>query len=104
VSRWTLEILPQAERDMLAIGEYLESVAGRAAAHEWIAAFESAILSLADNPHLGAESDLLGAGRRRLVVRPYLIIYRANDPDEVRVIRVVDGRRDLPRLFDSAAD
>jgi plasmid stabilization system protein ParE len=104
VSRWTLEILPHAERDMLAIGEHLESVAGRATAHEWIASFERAILSLADNPYLGAESDLLGAGRRRLVVRPYLIIYRVNDPDQVRVIRVVDGRRDLPRLFDSVTD
>jgi plasmid stabilization system protein ParE len=101
VSRWTLEILPQAERDMMAIGEYLESVASRATAHEWIAAFESAILSLADNPYLGAESDFLGAGRRRLVVRPYLIIYRITDPDQVRVIRVVDGRRNLPRLFES---
>jgi plasmid stabilization system protein ParE len=62
------------------------------------------ILSLADNPFIGAQSDHLGARRPRLVVGPYLIMYRVNDPDEVRVIRAVDGRRDLPRLFDRAAD
>lgn len=84
---------------MLEIGERLETQAGRTAALKWISAFERAILNLSDNPFLGAQSDLLGAGRRRLVLRPYLIVYRLVAPDLVKVLRVVDGRRDLPALF-----
>lgn len=83
---------------MTALGERLELAAGSRVAHKWIAAMEQAILSLGDNPWLGAESDLLGKGRRRLVLRPYLIVYRIVEPDTVLIVRVVDGRRHLPSI------
>jgi plasmid stabilization system protein ParE len=104
MSQWRLSIQPQAERDMRAIGEHLEKAAGPTTARTWTIRFETAILSLTDNPYLGAESDLLGAGRRRLVIRPYLIVYRVIEPEVIRIIRVVDGRRDLPRLFRNVGD
>lgn len=102
--RFTIEILPQAERDLLAIGAHLADQAGQNTARKWIDKFESAILLLSENPEIGAQSDLLGAGRRRLVLRPYLIVYRIKDPNLVRVIRIVDGRRDLPALFAESED
>ena len=104
MSHWRLVIQPQAERDMLSIGEHLEAAAGRATAQKWIGAFERAMLALEDNPYLGTESEFIGAGRRRLVVRPYLIVYRIDGPKSVRILRVIDGRRDLPRLFREVRD
>ncbi len=89
---------------MLEIGERLETAPGQAVARKWILAFERSILNLSDNPYIGAESDLLGKGRRRLVVWPYLIVYRVRAPKTVRIIRVVDGRQDLPRIFDNVED
>ena len=67
MSAWVLRVQPQAERDLIKIGARLENVAGRRVAHKWMITFEQAILGLGENPFLGAESDLLGEGRRRLV-------------------------------------
>lgn len=38
-------------------------------------------------------------GRRRLVLRPYLIVYSILSKDRVRVVRIVHGARDLPQLL-----
>jgi plasmid stabilization system protein ParE len=104
MSAWVLIVQPQAERDMLEIGERIAAAAGEAVALKWILAFERSILNLCDNPHIGAESDFLGKGRRRLVLRPYLIVYRVEAPYTVRIIRVVDGRQDLPAVFANVED
>ena len=74
MSGWALQVLPQAERDLLEIGERLEGSGGRDVARKWLLAIEQAIVSLGDNPYLGTESDLIGEGRRRLILRPYLIV------------------------------
>lgn len=62
---------------------------------------EARAFGLASQPYAGAEDSELG-GRRRVVVRPYLIVYRIVSADHVRVARIVHGARDLPALF--AAD
>ncbi|HEY3846175.1 MAG TPA: type II toxin-antitoxin system RelE/ParE family toxin [Acetobacteraceae bacterium] len=54
---------------------------------------------LASHPHLGrARDDDLGRGRRSFPVGEYIIIYRVVGAD-VRVLRVVHGRRNLAALF-----
>jgi plasmid stabilization system protein ParE len=54
-------------------------------------------------PYSGPEDPDLG-GRRRIVVKPYLVIYRIETPSLVRVVRIVHGARDLPALFEDESD
>jgi plasmid stabilization system protein ParE len=42
--------------------------------------------------------------RRRIVVRPYLIVYRIMSPRLIRIVRMVHGARDLPALFGAEDD
>jgi len=98
-----VELTRRARRDLIEIGDYLERVAGRRTALRWVLRLETRALGLAEGPFAGAEDTDLG-GRRRVVVRPYLIVYRVASPDVVRVARIVHGARDLPSLFSSVAD
>lgn len=53
--------------------------------------------SLSEHPERGAR--LIGhPTARRLVVRPYLIIYRL-DPTMVRILRILHGKRDIGALL-----
>jgi toxin ParE1/3/4 len=104
MARVAVEITNAARRDLDQIAAYLEQEAGKRVAGRWVRRLEARILQLADFPHAGAEDDQLGVGRRRLVERPYLIVYRILAPNLVRVVRVVHGARDLPSLFKDAVD
>lgn len=94
---------PQAERDLQSIGDYLEREASPRVARRWIARLLAAAEALAEMPLIGVQDEDLG-GRRRLIVRPYLIIYRTLDDGSVRIVRVVHGARDIPSLFASSND
>lgn len=54
---------------------------------------------------MGAPRNDLVTGLRALIERPYLIFYRLvpDSSDQavelVEIVRVIDGRRDLPTLF-----
>jgi plasmid stabilization system protein ParE len=47
---------------------------------------------------IGPLRDDIAKGMRGHVVAPFLILYRVED-DELLVVRIVDGRRDLNSLF-----
>lgn len=98
-----VELARRARRDLLEIGDYLERVASRRTAFRWVVRLEERALALAREPFAGAELPDLG-GRRRVVVRPYLIVYRIVSKDLVRVVRIVHGARDLPALFPVVED
>lgn len=93
-----VEFAPRARLDLIEIAEHLERVAGKRTAVRWIERLAAKARGLMDQPYIGAEDSELG-GRRRLILRPYLIVYRIASPDLVRVVRVVHGARDLPMLF-----
>jgi toxin ParE1/3/4 len=68
-------------------------------------AIEARVISLARYPCLGRRRPDIRVGARLLVQRPYLILYRT-DPDAddapvdvVTIVRVIDGRRDLPTVL-----
>lgn len=98
-----VEITRRARIDLIEIGDYLERVASRPTALRWITRLEARALGLGSQPYAGAEDAELG-GRRRVVERPYLIVYRIISKDLVRVVRVVHGARDLPSLFGADDD
>jgi toxin ParE1/3/4 len=88
----------QATQDLEAITQMLAEQAGARVASQYIARFEAAFDLLADNPLIGPASDHFGPGLRRLVVRPYIVVYELRT-DHILVVRVLHGRRDLPRLL-----
>lgn len=58
------------------------------------------IVLLSNYPYLGRDrSSDLGIGTRSFAVDEYVIVYRIGDGDNVRILRVVHGRRDLEALF-----
>lgn len=71
--------------------------AGSNVARRWNARLIEQARSLDRMPYRGAVAEW--AGFQRLVVGPYLIVYRIVEPDRVEVLRVLDGRQDLSVIF-----
>jgi toxin ParE1/3/4 len=61
---------------------------------------EAAMRNLAFIPGIGGHRPHLDADARSFPVRPWVIVYaRLPESAGIRVVRVVDGRRDLPKLL-----
>jgi plasmid stabilization system protein ParE len=91
-------ISPRAENDVRAIGRYIAERDGRARAEEVVERINKAVDLLALMPGIGGTRRYLKSGRRAFSVRPWLIVYRPMK-DGAHVLRVLDGRRDLPSVF-----
>ena len=95
---------PAAERDLEDI--WLEIAAdNRRAATRILRIIAARIESLGDHPRLGPRRKDIRPGARTLIAGRYLVLYETRpDTDEgpldaVEIVRVIDGRRDLPTLF-----
>ena len=53
---------------------------------------------LAQHPHIGRRRDDLRSGLRSFPVGDYAILYRIDDED-VLILHVLHGARDIPKLF-----
>jgi toxin ParE1/3/4 len=53
---------------------------------------------LGQRPHVGRARDDLGPGLRSFPVGGYIILYRS-DGKNVRILHVIHGSRDIPRLL-----
>ncbi|MBN9563198.1 MAG: type II toxin-antitoxin system RelE/ParE family toxin [Alphaproteobacteria bacterium] len=85
---------------MEAIWDYVFAESGNAdIADRVIGSITRRIYVLARFPNAGRpRDDELGVGRRSLPARDYVIVYRL-DGNDVLVLRVVHGRRDIKALF-----
>ena len=95
---------PRAKEDLLDI--YLTIGRNSPSAAERIySAIETQVRHLADHPRLGPRRPDIRPSTRILVERTYVILCRTMpDSDEgpiktIVIIRIVDGRRDLPSLL-----
>jgi toxin ParE1/3/4 len=88
----------QAEDDLIAIWSAI-APENRAAADRVLDRIEAACVMLASYTEAGPRRDDIVPGFRYFPVRPYLVFYRVIAPDLVEIVRVVDGRRDLAKLF-----
>lgn len=76
-----------------------------AAAERYIARIRQKIELLAEQPRMGQRHREIFVSARMLVEAPYVILYETTpdtdngDIHTVEIVRVVDGRRDLPALF-----
>jgi plasmid stabilization system protein ParE len=95
-----IEYANEAVRDFRAIIDFIAEQDGelRSAAAE--ARILKSLAALAAMPRMGRKTRSLEPGSRSFSTRPWIIYY---DPlpgsDGIHVARIIDGRRDLDRLF-----
>jgi len=104
VTRRPVTYSATAGRDLVGIIDFIAQNAGSRVAARWRRNFVDRINALSDQPYLGATDQDLGAGRRRLVLAPYLIVYEMAHSDGVHILRIIHGARDIPSLFEGLSD
>jgi toxin ParE1/3/4 len=97
---WT----PQAREDLIEIYTYI-GLDNPSAAERIFDAVEAKAGLLIDYPRLGVRRPEIRPSTRMLIEGPYLILYETHPDsdeggiDEVEIVRIVDGRRNLKNLF-----
>ena len=97
-------ISPAAERDLEDIWLTI-AAENPAAATRMVRVIGAKVDRLLDYPRLGPRRPDIRPATRMLVERPYLILFETHPDsdegpvDEVEIVRIVDGRRDLTSLF-----
>ena len=86
-----------ADQDHREILEYLSDHSERAA-EAFTAELADSVRLLAGQPRMGRQRDDLAAGVRSSVVGRYVVLYRFTD-EELQILRIIHGSRDIPRLF-----
>jgi len=97
---WT----PQAREDLIEIYTYI-GLDNPSAAERIFDAVQVKIGSLVEYPQIGTRRPDIRPSVRILVEGPYLVLYETHTDsdedaiDEVEIVRIVDGRRNLKNLF-----
>ena len=87
----------RARADMTEIWRDIALDGGAALADKKIDRIESRAAMLSQHPLMGPARPEIAEDARSLLVERWLVLYRA-DSDAVRVMRVVDGARDLRQI------
>lgn len=93
-----LVILPAARADLIDIGDFI-ALDNRPRAASFVAEIETKIMEIGERPGSFQKRDDLHKGLRHARHGRYLIFF-IEQGDEVQVVRVIQGSRDLPRLLD----
>lgn len=93
-----LVILPAARADLIEIGDFIAQDDPRRAA-SFVAEIEAKMRAAAERPMSFPARDELHERLRSARYGRYLIFF-VEQEDEVRVVRVLHGARDLPRVFE----
>ena len=90
---------PEAEFDLDSIWLYVAGESGSIEnADRIIDTLTDRFWLLAQHPHIGRHRDDLRSGLRSFPVGDYAILYRIDDED-VLILHVLHGARDIPKLF-----
>lgn len=96
----TLRILPQARRDIVEAVSYTSEHWGKTASLAFEARLERTLRLIEAKPRAFAvRHDLPVIGLRFVPVEPYVIVYRS---EPLEAIRLLHGRRDIPGLLGGA--
>jgi toxin ParE1/3/4 len=88
-----------AARDLVDLYRYIAEQSGDHRAEAVLRRIETSLKLIADNPEIGRLRRDLNRQSRTFSIAPWIVIYTAlPDGDGVFILRVVDGRRDLPQL------
>jgi toxin ParE1/3/4 len=94
-----LELDPDAVTDLDAIYDFIGRTRRSSdTADEVVDRIHRTCELCATQPGIGESRPDLGAELRVLAVGPHVLVYRPLD-DGIRVLRILDGRRDYPALF-----
>lgn len=93
-----LVVLPAAQEDLIEIGDFI-ALDSPERAVSFIAEIEARMIQAAERPTSFPRRDELHEGLRSTRHGRYLIFF-VEAGDEVRVVRVLHGARDLPRAFE----
>lgn len=93
-----LSILPAARADLIEVGDFI-AIDNPDRAVSFVAEIEAKIIAITARPESFPARDELHRGLRSARHGRYLIFFLAVE-DEVRIVRVLHGARDLPRLFE----
>jgi plasmid stabilization system protein ParE len=95
-----LVVAAEATSDTTTIIDYLERNAGAAVASEYGQRFVQTTERIVDMPLSGSPRPALGDRVRIGVVAPYVLVYEYDAVrDEVTLLRVLHGRRNVSRLL-----
>ena len=95
-----LTVSPKADTDLAGIGAFIAERDGTARADAVVKRIQRTMLNLAFMPGMGRHRSYLEQGARAFSAAPWVIVYELKpDGDGIAVLRVVDGRRDLLKLF-----
>ena len=93
-----LVILPAARADLIDIGDFI-ALDNRPRAASFVAEIEAKIMEVGERPGSFQKRDDLHERLRHARHGRYLIFF-IEKGDEVQIVRVIEGSRDLPRLFE----
>jgi plasmid stabilization system protein ParE len=100
VAEARLTVSPEADADLAAIGTYIMERDGVARATGAIERIQRTMDNIAFMPGMGRHRPYLDKDMRAFSDSPWLIYYTLKPDDGgIDVLRIVDGRRDLPELF-----
>ena len=93
-------IAPEAQQDIADIWHFIAQD-GVVTADQVIDVIKSQFHQIAQQPELGRAREDLVPGLRSVVVRRYrrYLVFYKQCPDEVKIVPVLDGSRDLKQVF-----
>ncbi len=86
-----------AEQDLDDLFDWIARDSGADRAEAVLRRIEETLLNLAATPGIGRIRHDLDGAPRSFALWPWLILYEPTE-DDVLVLRVIDGRRDLPSV------
>ena len=87
----------EARKDLVSIWAYI-GADNEGAAEHFVGSLVETFETLAQHPRMGRSREDLCGCCRSFAVGQYVIVYRVGNPG-ARILRVVHGMQDLPRLF-----
>ena len=90
---------PEARFDLAEIWDYYAATGGKTVANKIIRRIAATCRLLHLYPFAGRVRDEIRPGLRSLATNPHVVFYRVKN-DTAEIVRVLDGRRDLGRMFD----
>ncbi len=95
-----LVLASQADADLLAITAFIAQRDGPARAMKATERIWKTMRNLAFMPGMGRWQSYLDDGVRAFPIAPWTIYYASRlDGDGIEIVRIIDGRRDLPAVF-----
>jgi len=90
----------EADRDIDSLFDRTELSFGFDQAVSYLTDIDAVFQLLVKNPHIGRERNEIKFGLRSFPISAHVIFYRILD-NHIRIVRVLDGGRDLPNFLKS---